>query len=101
MTEIQFLVELLQNDEMSKELHDKLLYRIGELELQRHPLAIGNPGYPMTVIVPLINAPLVNHSVCQHDYPTPWMGIVPPNCRKCGFQAPHYTVTCLNKAVFG
>jgi hypothetical protein len=30
---------------------------------------------------------------CQHEYPNPWMGTVPPSCRKCGKQAEMTTFT--------
>ena len=29
----------------------------------------------------------------QHNYPSPWMGIFPPACNKCGKQGPQYTIT--------
>ena len=25
-----------------------------------------------------------NIETCQHEYPSPWFGIVPPSCTKCG-----------------
>lgn len=43
---------------------------------------------------PIISIPSVWTVPCQHEYPTPWYGTVPPHCKKCGQQAPSYTVTC-------
>jgi len=31
---------------------------------------------------------------CQHEYPSPWLGTVPPPCKKCGQVGLGYTVTC-------
>lgn len=37
---------------------------------------------------------LINiNTVCNHEYPSPWWGIFPPPCRKCGY-IPNYTITC-------
>ena len=36
---------------------------------------------------------------CQHEYPFPWHATIPPNCKKCGQQAPSYTVTCSDTIV--
>ncbi len=33
-----------------------------------------------------------------HDYPTPWFGTIPPNCRKCGKQGQSFTITCSSNA---
>ncbi len=30
---------------------------------------------------------------CQHEYPSPWFGIIPPSCKKCGQQGLGYTIT--------
>lgn len=30
----------------------------------------------------------------QHDYPSPWFGIFPPACRRCGHQVHQYQITC-------
>lgn len=35
---------------------------------------------------PHITLPL-NFSVCEHVYPSPWFGTVPPSCMKCGQQS--------------
>ena len=31
---------------------------------------------------------LFRQQECQHEYPNPWHGIIPPTCRKCGKSAP-------------
>lgn len=30
---------------------------------------------------------------CQHEYPFPWFGTVPPACKKCGQTGQTYTIT--------
>ena len=40
--------------------------------------------------------PFIKTEICQHEYPMPWYGTVPPNCKKCGQQAPQFTITCSN-----
>jgi hypothetical protein len=29
-----------------------------------------------------------------HDYPMPWFGTIPPNCKKCGKPGQSMTITC-------
>lgn len=38
--------------------------------------------------LPFISYTPPGSAECQHEYPNPWYGIVPPNCMKCGKQAP-------------
>lgn len=38
--------------------------------------------------------PLHNVTVCTHEYPSPWYGVIPPACKKCGQLAQTLTVTC-------
>lgn len=48
-----------------------------------------------TVPLPMVSIPSVwTPNPCQHEYPNPWFGTVPPPCKKCGLVAPSYTVTC-------
>lgn len=36
-------------------------------------------------------------TICEHEYPSPWMGTVPPHCTKCGRQAvSFFTITSAN-----
>lgn len=40
---------------------------------------------------------------CTHEYPNPWMGTVPPSCKKCGaseafFIGQHTTILCSNNS---
>jgi hypothetical protein len=37
-----------------------------------------------------------NTNMCQHEYPNPWMGVVPPNCTKCGQKAISYVTYSTN-----
>ena len=30
---------------------------------------------------------------CLHEYPSPWHGLVPPNCKKCGVPGTTLTVS--------
>jgi hypothetical protein len=103
MTEIEFLVELLINDELSETVKNKLLARISEVEKNR-------TFTPAPYVVPYVTTPniVLNPPLipCQHEYPFPWFGTVPPACRKCGqSQSPYYTITCtsadLNKVETG
>jgi hypothetical protein len=95
VTEIEFLVELLSKEEMSDGLKTKLLARIGEVERNRNFL-------PAPYVVPYVTTPhiILNPPLipCQHEYPFPWFGTVPPSCKKCGQgqQYPYYTITCTN-----
>jgi hypothetical protein len=34
---------------------------------------------------------------CQHEYPNPWFGVIPPSCKKCGQLSQMLTVTCDTK----
>ncbi len=43
---------------------------------------------------PIDTLPLWTYSICQHEYPQPWNGIVPPNCTKCGMAAATSYFTC-------
>lgn len=43
--------------------------------------------------IPNISIPSVFSSPCQHEYPNPWYGTVPPNCIKCGQMKYPLTVT--------
>lgn len=53
-----------------------------------------------TIIIPSIWPLTTQHYGCvdgqPHDYPTPWHGVVPPSCRKCGKPGETYTITCLS-----
>ena len=37
----------------------------------------------------------------DHEYPSPWMAIVPPSCKKCGKSAPDMNSTCWHPSVKG
>jgi len=52
-------------------------------------LGFGNSFTPITVTSPAL--PTVD--LCVHEYPSPWLGVVPPTCQKCGQQAPSYAPT--------
>jgi hypothetical protein len=98
MTEIEFLVSLLLNEKMEETLRNKLLVRIGEVEKARMapymPVTMNTPfiqTIPDTIVNP-INLGCVGGSACE--YPNPWMGIIPPHCKKCGKQATNWlTIT--------
>ena len=43
---------------------------------------------------PVVTMSWPNISVCDHEYPNPWFGVVPPSCKKCGQQSmPAYGTT--------
>lgn len=44
--------------------------------------------------MPFSYSPLINTTVCNHEYPSPWYGVIPPACKKCGQYAQTLTVTC-------
>lgn len=34
-----------------------------------------------------------SEDACKHEFPNPWMGIIPPSCSKCGQQAQYLEAT--------
>lgn len=90
MSEIEFLAKLLLEDSIDKEVKEKIVNRIVELE-QSKPFTITLPTVPPTeVFIPSVFTP-----VCDHEYPNPWHGTIPPRCKKCGEPAlAPYTITC-------
>ena len=42
--------------------------------------------------VPAISVPSVFGAVCVNEYESPWWGLNPPPCKKCGYQEPTWTV---------
>jgi hypothetical protein len=46
-----------------------------------------------TVPLPFVSIPSVWQVPCQHEYPFPWFGTVPPACKKCGQIGQTYTIT--------
>ena len=58
--------------------------RIRELELQRM-----GPDLSPPVIIPYMRPVQWQ---CVHEYPNPWDSITPPTCKKCGMQAPQWTL---------
>jgi hypothetical protein len=57
-----------------------------------------NPQNTFQVPVPQVQVPFISGfvtSLCAHDFPVVWHGVVPPVCSKCGFQpqASTYTYT--------
>ncbi len=49
---------------------------------------------PAPTVSPSVFVPQFTVAVCAHEYPTPWMGIVPPACLKCGEVASPYGFSC-------
>lgn len=47
-----------------------------------------------TTPLPFVSIPSVWQAPCQHEYPFPWFGTVPPPCKKCGQVGQGYTITC-------
>jgi hypothetical protein len=46
--------------------------------------------------------PYFTLETCQHEYPSPWLGVVPPNCKKCGMPASMPTITwCSDRVDIG
>jgi hypothetical protein len=37
--------------------------------------------------------PFWDNDQCDHEYPSPWHGVIPPHCKKCGKQAPKMEIT--------
>jgi hypothetical protein len=61
-------------------------------ELEKRPYIT----YPQPeIFIPTVFGPI---DVCTdggyHDYHSPWWGVTPPPCKKCGKQAPSTTITC-------
>lgn len=88
MTEIQFLVDLLMRPDATSEMKELIASRIKELS-----------AFPYVTVTPQITTPYIPYiygpvDVCQHEYPQPWFGTVPPNCKKCGQNMSVPTVTC-------
>jgi hypothetical protein len=82
--ELEKLLELKDKriKELEKTINENVLFpRIGT----------GSSG---TITVPS------QWTICDHVYPTPWLGTVPPACLKCGQPAP-YTVTLTNSTASG
>jgi len=79
MTELEVLKEKI---ELLQKIIDTQAQLIGEMR--------------KTVPLPFISIPSVWQVPCQHEYPFPWFGTVPPPCNKCGQTQTHYTVTCTN-----
>jgi len=63
------------------------------LELECTPEELNALGYGAYLPFAPINVPISIPSVfgpvdiCQHDFPSPWHGTIPPSCMKCGQQA--------------
>lgn len=94
MSEIQFLIGLLKSEEMSKELRDKILDRIAEIDSVKTatPFVPSWPGLGDIVIGPgtiKYGQPIHFQDLCDHSYPQIWHGIIPPPCNKCGKQMPN------------
>ena len=66
-------------------------------ELEKRPAFPWTPEVNSPVTIPYIQPapypwPNINPMnpiiiTCQHEYPNPWLGTVPPSCLKCGQQA--------------
>lgn len=76
-TETEFLAELLLNSDMDQETTNLILERI--IELQQ----------------PTISQPYILTNICEHEYPNPWFGTIPPSCKKCGQISLPYTITSI------
>lgn len=101
MTEVQFLLQMLEKFEISKELHAEVIGRLRHIEtLRSEPPIIKGPLVPiepvLPIITPIINPIQIIPTPCYHEYPTLWGGTNPPQCVKCGKLASPspYQVTC-------
>lgn len=86
MTEIEFLVQLILNEQMSDSLRATLLGRIDEIEKSRLATPIQYPFLqPYPAVQPInIQIPYVDPTTCFHEFPIPWHGLTAPPCKKCG-----------------
>jgi hypothetical protein len=57
-----------------------------ELEGTAEEIArVVSPPPPLTFTPqPTTINPYIQPIMCQHEYPSPWLGTMPPNCLKCG-----------------
>ncbi len=87
MTELDILKKQIEALEKLVDVKDRI---ISDLEKRRaNPM----PLFPQVFGSPRVHQPAYLPE-CSHEYPTPWFGITPPPCNKCGQEAPSYTVTC-------
>jgi hypothetical protein len=76
MTELEALKEKI---ELLQKIIDTQAQLIGEMR--------------KTVPLPFVSVPSTWQAPCQHEFPFPWHGTVPPPCTKCGQMAVTYTIT--------
>jgi hypothetical protein len=73
----------------------ELLEMIRQLEKRVDELERKNTNTQFIPPMPQVFIPSVwEIDPCVHEYPNPWMATIPPSCKKCGKQAPTWTVTC-------
>lgn len=93
MSEIEILKQQILALEKLIEIKNQT---ISELEKSKKEVYIDRgytPGLPWTTGI---------HTGCVdghilHDYPSPWMATIPPNCKRCGKQASNWAITlCTN-----
>lgn len=75
---------------------EQALLKIIELQQQILDLQKKQQIQPQTPQTPIFTPPTQTlYDLCSdgglHEYPNPWMGIVPPSCKKCGKQSLTYT----------
>lgn len=95
-SEIEFLVELVKNENISKKIRDLVLNRIVEVS---KTYQVATSGVATISNIPTAFTPTVftTADTCLHEYPSDWNSVIPPNCKKCGKSAfPNYNVTCSN-----
>lgn len=67
------------------------------IELQDEIIKLKNNAYFPSQIQQIFVPEKFNNHPCLngvHDYPSPWFGITPPVCRKCGYIMEAPSVTC-------
>lgn len=82
MTELEALKEKV---ELLQKIIDTQAQLIGEMR-KSNPL-------PIVSIPSVWQSPPLYPGPCQHEYPFPWFGTVPPPCKKCGQTGLGYTIT--------
>jgi hypothetical protein len=83
------LLQLIQDLQKRVTQLEKSLSETHQVSDQLRPVGPGIFPEP-TIFIPSV----WEYDPCVHEYPNPWMATIPPSCKKCGKQAPTWTVTC-------
>lgn len=71
------------------------------VELEGTPAEIADIVQGFNYYQPIVSIPSVFGYYCAHEYESPWMGLNPPPCKKCGEVQPTYGFTVCGDAELG